>query len=100
MDADQNKVIEYLAEAGWIAKVSEKSDSSVMIQWTQDGIERLRTLNEIFQEVTYDLMKRDQFAFFGLLVRLSGFVGSDDNGVTVLGALNPPKDKEPPPHQT
>lgn len=63
MNEHQSKVIERLAEAGWISRTWE-SESKLMIQWTEYGVEQLYRLGEILHDAGFDLMKQRKLSFF------------------------------------
>jgi hypothetical protein len=83
-DEARKAVLKHLLEAGWISKAYE-SDKKLMLQWTEDGMEKLATVQILLNEIGCGDWTAKQKALALSILYLSDYLGQDNNGVVALG---------------
>jgi hypothetical protein len=77
-------VLKYLLESRWISKAYE-SDKKLMLQWTEEGMEKLATVQILLNEIGCGEWTAKQKALALSILYLSDYLGPNDNGVVSLG---------------
>lgn len=91
--ADQRAVLEGLLRARWIERFAE-SKTGVMLQWTDEGLDKLTTLNALLVEIGAEDWTNNQRTLALAILYFSQLGPLDENNVTLLGSLFDP---QPPP---
>lgn len=92
IDAAQKHVLECLLKAGWLQRFAE-SKTGVMLQWTDEGLDKLASLNTLLVEIGAENWTPTQERIGFLILYLAQIAELDENNVTLLGSLTK---REPP----